>query len=114
MNRGRTKNTYDDSILQKIRVKVMMLDNDQNLENRGKKTRNTYEAVVLTADGLGSAIGENVRILFPRDEKRSAYQELPPTPMTEMGEHPKPTRAVTSWRTMPNNPRIAAADLESA
>ena len=43
-----------------------------------------------------------------------ALQEFPPTPMTEMGEHPKPTRAVTSWRTMPNNPRIAAADLESA
>ena len=35
-------------------------------------------------------------------------QPLPPTPMTEMGEQLRPTRALTGETTMPRSPRISA------
>ena len=43
-----------------------------------------------------------------------ALQEFPPTPMTEMGEQPKPTRAVISVRTIPSKPRSAEIGSELA
>ena len=43
-----------------------------------------------------------------------ALQELLPTPMTEMGEHVKPTRTFKSLKTMPKRPasRFASAEVD--
>ena len=44
-----------------------------------------------------------------------AEQELPlPTPMTEMGEQPRPIFAVVSWRTTPRRARRAEPAAELA
>ena len=48
-------------------------------------------------------------LLFWQHTAVAEQELLPPTPMTEMGEHERPTRTFRSWRTMPSSPRIAAA-----
>jgi hypothetical protein len=43
-----------------------------------------------------------------------AEQESPPTPMTEIGSQVRPTRAFTSWTTMPKRLMILLAAALSA
>ena len=61
------------------------------------------------------ALGRALTTLLFSQQTASAEHELPvATPMTLMGEQPRPTWAVTSWRTMPKRARIVETPAESA